>query len=118
MSTAKPHAGNLPARITEAHTVLAYQVLPIIRAAQHLANCRRVLDELSISASIGSEDGDALDRMCPTWRDPFEQDGHDLVQDLMRLAERLLTPTANDMDRLSVDVNQALRAHRGEEGQP
>jgi len=73
---------------------LAVEVGVMLRAAQNLANCHRVLTLIELRAdhfAAGGPSGpfgEELRKACQDWRDPIGADGHALVSDLLAVALR------------------------------
>lgn len=73
---------------------LAVEVGVMLRAAQNLANCHRVLalieqhaDHFAVGGPTGPF-GEELQKACQYWRDPIGEDGHELVSNLLAVALR------------------------------
>ncbi|MGY0197693.1 hypothetical protein ACWA7J_21725 [Leptothrix sp. BB-4] len=99
--------------IDAAHYVVAYQALPILRAAQNLAECRRVLEKFDQQILIDVEVHNTFQKACDAWRTAFEQDGHELVADLLRVAVEILSPIDSTLEAEAVNSRQIADAIKG-----
>ena len=106
-TAAKANDAAYALKLDEAHEVLAYRVLPIIRAAQNLADCRRVLEAIREAENCRvlhavSNGGEVTGHLPACWRDPLITCGYDLLTDLLRVAESMMGQPIHDLDGCAV----------------
>lgn len=88
-----PKAAPQPAPAVGLHDRMVCELLPLLRAADLLANCLRVLGQFRNEAEIRPAFGDALRQACPTWCDPFSGGDDEVpaavVSELLRVASEV-----------------------------
>lgn len=84
-----------------AHDTVAYQVAPLLRAAENLADCRRTLDLLRTRAELSPAFAAQVRDADPAYLNHLsEYDGFELIQELLRVAVNLLADSASCMERV------------------
>lgn len=102
---------------------LAVEVGVMIRAAQNLANCHRVLTRIELHAdqfAAGGPSGlfgEELRKACQCWCDPIGEDGHELVSDLLAVALRGFDRQVKNAETLASRLTE-LRAGLPPNGTP
>lgn len=105
--------------IGSAHHSAAYQALSLVRAAENLADCHRVLSDIEFRSQISPEFESELKKACPSFnntqsvgRDSMAPFG--VIQDLLRVAGELLDKVADKLNDAEQQSRNIARIAKGD----
>ena len=105
--------------IGSAHHSTAYEVLALVRAAENLADCHRVLSEIGLRAEIDPAFETELKSACPSFRNPqmVGRNGSaplEVIQDLLRAAGNLLDGVSDNLNDAEQQSRRNWRLAKGD----
>ncbi|MFM2059396.1 MAG: hypothetical protein RLY71_3781 [Pseudomonadota bacterium] len=95
------------------NAALSCKLLPLLRAAENLADCRRVLDDIDNMSQIRPGVHEQMQTLCESWRNPLDTSGHDLVYGLLNLATNLCLEQVEASEQLTDAVGRISKATKG-----
>lgn len=103
--------------IGSAHHSTAYEALSLVRAAENLADCHRVLSDIGFRAQIDPAFESELKKACPSFNNPQSVGRNssapfEVIQELLRAAGNLLDKVAdklNDAEQQSRDIGRTAK---------
>ena len=104
---------------------LAYQLGPILRAIELLADSQRVIHDLEEAArGLATDDGESsfeagLSKACASWRNPIRDNptegGFSVLQDLARVATEIGGEIGREMEQVSLLLRRTEEAFASNE---
>ena len=105
--------------IGSAHHSTAYEALSLVRAAENLADCHRVLSDIGFRAEVDPAFETELKSACPSFRNPqmVGRNGSaplEVIQDLLRAAGNLLDGVADNLNDAEQQSRRNWRLAKGD----